>query len=268
MKLKIGYATVLQEALAWAKDQLENVEEDDRQRLLAMVREIWVGEIGYTIGTLARALGLNKASVERDLEYLSDLGLVEIDWRDRMPELPDSLEGWDDGSVFYRSPKDGEIRVQDHPDLYLRLLGFCQRWLTRTTEPRREAGERQGLKPLIFSLLSEIRGYQQIVIVEPDSRMSYIRFEPHSFEGDPSELRALLKLSDEPEISDLDVRYTRAITRDVRTDSRQRSSTVRVEVKWRTGGRGFAPLWEAVRRAWPEAYAEWERENQTDGEDR
>ena len=173
-----------------------------------MVREIRVGEIGHTIGTLARALGLKKASVERDLDRLSDLGLVEIGWRDRMPKLPDSLEGWDDGSVFYRSPKGGEIRVQDYLDLYLRLLGFCRRWLTRTAKPRREADEKQGMKPLIFSLFSEIRDTRTIS-VKPDRRIGAIRFEPHSFEGDPSELRALLRLSDEPEISDLDVRHTR-----------------------------------------------------------
>jgi hypothetical protein len=213
----------------------------------------------YTIASLAQAVGRAIGAVRSDLEYLQALGIVELGWSDRLPQSRDWLRGWDDGSIYYYSETqpDIEIRVQDDADLYALLLEFCRRRFGQEPAPAPKPNRKQRQKELLLWLLEQIKVYETLMQVETDTGTMAITFEPRGYPGDRLELLPLLDLLRQPGIVDVEVRFTRGVTHDVKTGSRQSWATVRAEVRWRTCGQRFKPLWTAVLRAWPVVYIEW-----------
>jgi DNA-binding transcriptional ArsR family regulator len=265
MRIVYRYSARIEEGITWARERLgADISPAARERLLSMVREIREGDPEHTIATLAKRLGLGIGVVQSDLEYLQGLGILELEWEDRLPDLPDRLLGFDDGSIFYYYPETAnyqEIRIQDEPEFYGLLVEFCRQHYARPAPaPTPTKEERQ--KALLFSLLTDIHSHESLITVSSGRGTMEIKCEAQPYEGDRLELIFLLDLLRQKEIINAEVHYTRAVTHDVKAGSRQPWASVRVELRWRPGAgdEGFAPLWRAIRRLWPAIYNAWARE--------
>jgi hypothetical protein len=105
----------------------------DRDELLRLLTAI-DDDSSLTIVKAAKLLERPPEIVAAEVKILARMNvLAEPDWEDRLPDEPDQIYGFDDGGIYYSSEDvDGEIRVQDHPDLYMSVLRTCRKYFSRT----------------------------------------------------------------------------------------------------------------------------------------